>query len=595
MIAKNITIAALAVLLLACAQDRVASPGGHEPAGSDIDSQNQNQAAQAQTVPADPAVRHALEPSMEEHIVQRPLAAHKNRAEAAHGVMADMSLYHQQSHPGRVVFPYQPATVEDRENYLELKPNGVFQVAQDPVSTFSVDVDTAAYSNVRRMLLREGRLPPMDAVKVEEFINYFDYDYPAPAEQETPFSIHTSMARAPWGEDSYLLQVGLKGYQPVDEERPTANLVFLVDVSGSMRAQNKLALVKKSLRLLVNQLGEEDRVALVVYAGAAGQVLESTPGSEKAKILAAIDGLEAGGSTNGGAGITLAYSIARQHRIEGGINRVLIASDGDMNVGTVSIEALKEMVAGEREAGIALTTLGYGSGNYNYALMEQIADVGDGNAAYIDNLREAHKVLVKELGSTLQTIARDVKIQIEFNPSEVAEYRLIGYENRLLAQEDFNNDKVDAGDIGVGHTVTALYEITLADSAGKRISDLRYGNSISNTNTNSDAVPAADRYAGELGVVRLRYKEPEADRSRLIEMTVQRRDIQDSLAASDEDFRFAVAVAGFGQLLQGGKYTGDWSYTELLELARGARGDDRNGYRGEMVALVELSRDLSTR
>jgi Ca-activated chloride channel family protein len=474
---------------------------------------------------------------------------------------------------------------QDRENYLSHNENAIHSAITAPVSTFSVDVDTAAYSNVRRMLVREGRLPPAAAVKAEEFINYFDYAYNAPESGEVPFSIQTGLAAAPWNNEAQILRIGLQGYEQPQAERPAANLVFLVDVSGSMQAPFKLGLVKNSLRLLVNQLRAQDRVALVVYAGAAGLVLESTPGDQRATIMAAIDGLEAGGSTNGGAGIRLAYDVAAQHLIAGGINRVLIASDGDLNVGTTSIEALQDLVSREKQRGIALSTLGFGSGNYNYALMEQIADKGDGNAAYIDNLKEAHKVLVRELGSTLQTIASDVKIQVEFNPAVVSEYRLIGYENRLLAREDFTNDRVDAGDIGAGHTVTALYEVVLHGSGGERLEPLRYGP--------REAAPPATGSATELAFVRLRYKNPGEKDSRELMRVVNASDASASLAAMDDDYRFAVAAAGFAQLLRGGKYTGDWDYNGVLALLESARGTDPHGYRAEMKALVELSRDLS--
>ncbi|MAT93169.1 MAG: hypothetical protein CME59_11275 [Halioglobus sp.] len=482
--------------------------------------------------------------------------------------------------PGRAQAPV------DREHYIDYPDNGVKQVAQEPVSTFSIDVDTAGYANVRRMLAAEGRLPPSDAVRLEEMINYFSYDYTPPASVEQPFSIHTELAPAPWSDSHQLLQVGLKGFEPQLEERPAANLVFLVDVSGSMRAPNKLGLVKKSLRLLVNSMNADDRIALAVYAGAAGTVLESTPGNQKAKILAAIDGLEAGGSTHGSAGIKLAYALAQQHRIEGGINRVIIASDGDMNVGTVNIEALKDLVQRQRDSGIALTTLGFGAGNYNYALMEQIADVGNGNAAYIDTLREAQKVLVNEMQSTLLTIAADVKIQVEFNPAVVSEYRLIGYENRLLAREDFTNDKVDAGDIGAGHTVTALYEIVLAGSGGERIPQLRYGD--------RDRAAPAPQHNGELAHVKLRYKQPGAQRSQLISRVVRRDSLRGDIGEGSTDLRFAASVAGFGQLLRGGDFTGQWSYDDALALARGARGDDPHGYRSELVHLIELAQSLSS-
>lgn len=477
------------------------------------------------------------------------------------------------------------STIEiDRENYLPNEHNRVKQVATEPVSTFSVDVDTASYSNVRRMLVNEGRLPPHDAVRVEEMINYFSYGYETPTSTKQPFSVTTELAPAPWNTDRHLLQIGLKGYEPPISNRKAANLVFLIDVSGSMQSSNKLPLVKKSLKLLLKSLDKNDRIALVVYAGAAGIVLESTPANEKAKIASAIDQLRAGGSTHGSAGIKLAYEVAQQNFVDNGINRVLIASDGDMNVGTVSIEALKELIEQKRKSGIALTTLGFGTGNYNYSLMEQLADVGNGNASYIDNLKEAHKVLVKEAQSTLLTIAKDVKIQVEFNPSIVSEYRLIGYENRILAREDFANDKVDAGDIGAGHTVTALYELTLASSENRTFQQLRYGNSApATTNLTTD----------EVAYVKLRYKIPGESVSKELEQPVLTASQQNSFSTASPDFRFASSVAAYGQLLSGSNYTASYSYDDVIEALRDARGDDSDGYRSELISMVELTSGLS--
>jgi len=497
-------------------------------------------------------------------------------------------VFRQMAHTGVVGPVYDQAFLpqleqRDRENYLPQDENAVQRVSETPVSTFSIDVDTAAYSNVRRMIMREGRLPPSDAVKAEEFINYFDYDYAQGEGLGKPFSIQTEVARSPWNANTHLVQVGLKGFEPKLSERPASNLVFLVDVSGSMQSPYKLQLVKQSLRMLVKQMNAEDRIALVVYAGAAGVVLESTPGNQKAKILGALDNLRAGGSTNGGAGIKLAYSIARQAFIKGGINRVLIASDGDMNVGTVNHEALKDLIKSQRESGIALSTLGFGSGNYNYALMEQLADVGDGNAAYIDSIKEAHKVLVREMQSTLLTIARDVKVQVEFNPEWVAEYRLIGYENRLLKREDFTNDKVDAGDIGAGHTVTALYEIALHNSGGEKIPTRRYGNNDSNRVINKGK---------ELAFVKLRYKPMGGNASLEMSQPILGKAIQGTFSKASNNLKFASAVAGFAQILQGGEYTGDWGLDAALALARESRGNDPHGYRAELVTLVELAHSL---
>ncbi|UCG74319.1 MAG: VWA domain-containing protein [Chromatiales bacterium] len=468
----------------------------------------------------------------------------------------------------------------DRENYAHLDPNPVRLVSADPVSTFSIDVDTGGYANVRRML-NEGRLPPEDAVRIEELINYFDYAYPVPADSRRPFSITTELAAAPWNADRLLLQIGIKGYEVPAEQRPPANLVFLIDVSGSMNDPRKLPLLKQSMKLLARQLTADDCVSMVVYAGAAGVVLEPTPGDEQAKILAALDRLQAGGSTNGAGGIRAAYQLARQAYLVDGINRILLATDGDLNVGTVDFDSLIDLVEREREGGVSLTTLGFGTGNYNDHLTEQLADAGNGNYAYIDNLNEGRKVLVDQVGSTLQTIAKDVKIQVEFNPAVVAEYRLIGYENRMLRREDFNNDKIDAGEIGAGHTVTALYELTLVDSPARLMDPLRYGSEDRR----------AQSAAGEAAFVRLRYKAPDGDVSQLIEQPVRTRNVDANPSA---ELRFAAAVAAFGQLLRGGDYLGDYQYTDVLALAGQSKGADPHGYRGEFVGLVRLADSLAT-
>ncbi len=473
-----------------------------------------------------------------------------------------------------------PSEPVNRENYAHFTDNPVRRADEDPVSTFSIDVDTGAYANVRRML-RAGQLPPRDAVRAEELINYFSYDYAAPRDRGAPFSVVREVAPAPWNPANLLLHVGIQGYIP--ETVPSANLVFLVDVSGSMQSPDKLELLKSSLKLLVRELDADDSVAIVVYAGASGVVLEPTPGNRHAEIIAALDRLRAGGSTNGAAGIRLAYAMAEQAYIDGGINRVLIATDGDFNVGTTSIEMLKDLVAEKREAGIALTTLGFGTGNYNDHLMEQIADVGNGNYAYIDTLNEARKVLVDELSATTLTIAKDVKIQIEFNPAVVAEYRLIGYENRVLNREDFNNDKVDAGEVGAGHNVTALYEIALVGGTGQLTDPLRYGDA-SRPGGNTD----------ELAFLRMRYKPAEGGASKLLEWPVRKGDMDRRLALASENFRFAAAVAAFAQQLRGGTYLGDFGYDEIAALAGGARGSDPFGYRGEFLGLVRLADSLGT-
>lgn len=482
--------------------------------------------------------------------------------------------------------PPQPIRIAsepvDRENYARIQDNAIKLVNNDPVSTFSIDVDTGAYANVRRFL-KQGRLPNQDAVRAEELINYFSYNYDNPESLDQPFSVSTEMAPTPWNQNTKLLHVGIKGYEKTIEELPASNLVFLIDVSGSMNSPDKLGLLTSSLKMLSRQMRSEDRVAIAVYAGAAGLVLEPTPGNQTAKISTALDQLSAGGSTNGGAGIRLAYNLAEQSFIKGGVNRVLLATDGDFNVGTTNFEALKQLVEEKCKTGIALTTLGFGTGNYNDHLMEQVADAGNGNYSYIDTLSEARKMLVEEAGATLLTIAKDVKIQIEFNPDFVSEYRLVGYENRMLKREDFNNDKVDAGEIGAGHTVTALYEITLKESGGQRIDPLRYGKAKTSRKVESN----------ELAFLRLRYKQPDERVSRLIEQPLYVRDIKNSLSKTSADYRFSAAVAAFSQLLRGGQYTKQFDYADVLELARGARAGDKFGYRGEFVQLVGLADSLS--
>ncbi len=488
-------------------------------------------------------------------------------------------------HPGQLDHLRMPSEPINRENYAHLDSNPVRLVSEDPVSTFSIDVDTGSYANVRRML-NDGYLPPQDAVRVEELINYFSYEYDVPKNSRTPFSINMEVAQTPWNPDTHLLQVGLKGFEVEAANRPDANLVFLIDVSGSMQDPDKLPLLKNAFRLLTNQLGADDSISMVVYAGATGIILEPTPGNQKARIMNALDQLSAGGRTNGAAGINLAYQMAEQGFKADGINRVILATDGDFNVGTVNFEALVDMVEERRKKGISLTTLGFGTGNYNDHLMEQLADEGNGNYAYIDGLNEARKVLVEELSSTLQTIAKDVKIQVEFNPAVVAEYRLIGYENRMLRREDFNNDKIDAGEIGAGHTVTALYEVSLVGSNSQRIDPLRYGEDKARTLANGE------RRQDELAFVRLRFKQPDGDVSTLIEQAVHRNEIVNLDSASPE-LAFAGAVAAFGQALRGGEYLEDFGYEGIRKLAVKGRANDPHGYRGEFISLVDLADSLS--
>ncbi|MDC8013272.1 vWA domain-containing protein [Tahibacter soli] len=471
------------------------------------------------------------------------------------------------------------ALPQNTERYQDHADNPVHRAAEEPVSTFSIDVDTGSYANVRRMLT-DGQLPPADAVRAEEFMNYFDYGYAPPATREVPFRVTTEVAPAPWNAQRQLMLVGIKGYEVPKSQIPAANVVFLIDTSGSMDEPNKLPLLRDAFKRMVPNLRAQDRVAIVVYAGSAGLVLEPTPGDRHERIVAALDSLAAGGSTNGGAGIALAYTLAQQSFIKGGVNRVILATDGDFNVGTTDDEALKTLVAEKRKSGIALTTLGFGEGNYNDQLAEQLADVGNGNHAYIDTLAEANKVLGDELSSTMLTIAKDVKIQVEFNPALVAEYRLIGYENRVLRGEDFNNDKIDAGEIGAGHDVTALYEITLVGSGGETSDALRYGAKPS--------APAAD--ANELAFVKLRYKQPDADVSKLVAFPVRR----DAVAReAGENLRFAAAVAAFADRLRGGSHLGDFDFAAIGRLAGGAQGRDASGYRGEFVRLVDRAASLS--
>lgn len=445
-------------------------------------------------------------------------------------------------------------------------------VAAAPVSTFSIDVDTGSYANVRRFLT-DGGTPPPDAVRTEEMINYFRYDYPRPSDRAQPFSVTTDVAKTPWNPATRLLRIGLRGYDVATSDRPRANLVFLVDVSGSMSSADKLPLVKSALMTLADRLHPDDRVSIVVYAGNAGIVLEPT--SDKRYVKAALDCLQAGGSTAGGAGIKLAYDTARANFVKGGINRIFLATDGDFNVGISDNKTLEEMVKAQRDDGITLTTLGFGQGNYNEAMMEKIADVGNGNYAYIDSEREAEKVLDDELSATMVTIAKDVKVQVEFNPAAVKEYRLIGYENRALAEEDFNNDAVDAGDMGAGHQVTALYEIVPANGAGW-LPDRRYP-------ANARRMPAPVS-ANELAFVKLRYKLPEGGASRLISRPIP-ASLMVSAAYPSDDMAFVTAVAAFGQKLRGDKYLGSYRYADIARLA----GSPNGYWRQEFVRLTGMA------
>lgn len=470
------------------------------------------------------------------------------------------------------------------ESYAYISENGFRTVADHPLSTFSIDVDRASYSNLRRFLT-QGQKPPVDAIRVEEMINYFTYDYPD-ATGEHPFSVTTNVMPAPWNRDHRLVRIGVQGRRIDMSEAPASNLVFLLDVSGSMASPDKLPLLKQAFRMLVAELRPQDRVAIVVYAGAAGLVLPSTSGGEKETILEALSSLEAGGSTAGGAGIRLAYNVAQEHFIDGGNNRIVLATDGDFNIGASSDAEMIRLIERKRESGTFLTVLGFGTGNLKDSKMEQIADHGNGNYAYIDSALEAKKVLVTEMGGTLLTIAKDVKIQAEFNREHVAEYRLVGYENRLLANEDFNNDKKDAGELGAGHSVTVLYEVVpVGVSSGEGAVDpLRYGQPAAQTEEDPS------EFSDEMMFVKLRYKAPDGDRSTLLTHAVAPRGAAESVRSSD--LGFVAAVAGFGMLLRESPHAGDLSLEDVLQLARAGVGEDAEGYRSEFVRLVERAQSL---
>jgi Ca-activated chloride channel homolog len=468
------------------------------------------------------------------------------------------------------------------ETYDHIRDNAFVLVAQDPRSTFSVDVDTASYSIVRRFL-RDGQLPPKDAVRIEELVNYFPYAYEPPT-GAVPFAVHMETAACPWKPAHRLVRIGIKGREVPREERPPSNLVFLIDVSGSMNAPNKLPLVKAALRLLVEQLRPEDRVAIAVYAGSEGLALPSTPATEKGTILSAIESLSPGGSTHGSAGIRLAYETAAASFIEGGVNRVILATDGDFNVGVTSAGDLVRLIETKAKSGVFLTALGFGMGNLKDATLEKLADHGNGNYAYIDTLSEARKVFVEQVGGTLVTIAKDVKLQVEFNPAKVKAFRLVGYENRVLAHQDFNDDTRDAGDIGAGHTVTALYEIVppgvSIDMPG--VDPLKYQPTTGR---------AQGSGSGELLTLKLRYKQPDASQSALLDVPVE--DPGRSFQEASTDFRFAAAVAAFGMALRDSPYKGDVRLPAVQEWAVNSLGADEGGHRAELVALIEQARRLS--
>ena len=470
------------------------------------------------------------------------------------------------------VYVPPPVAQENRDRFTDIAANPVKQVASEPLSTFSIDVDTSSYSFVRRALLNNV-LPTKDAVRVEEMVNYFPYDDAGPKDRAEPFKANVSLMQTPWNADTKLMRIGIKGFSLDGQAKPHSNLVFLIDTSGSMDEPDKLPLLLNSFRLLLETLGPDDTVSIVTYAGSAGTVLEPTKASEKTKILAALDSLSAGGSTAGAEGIRQAYGLAERNFDKAGVNRVILATDGDFNVGIADPRELQDFVERKRQSGVYLSVLGFGAGNYNDELMQKLAQNGNGNAAYIDSLNEARKVLVDEATSTLFPIANDVKIQVEFNPATVSEYRLIGYETRLLDKDDFNNDKVDAGDIGAGHTVTALYEVTPKGSKGQFVDPLRYGKA-----------EQAGTPAGEYAFVKIRYKLPGADQSRLITRPVTAADEK-----PDSEASFAAAVAAFGQILRGGEFTKSYGFDDVAALATANRGPDPYGYRSEFINLVRLA------
>ncbi len=471
------------------------------------------------------------------------------------------------------------------EGYSTIHENEFLKANKNPLSTFSIDVDVASYANMRRFL-NNGQKPPIDAVRIEEMINYFNYEYPQP-KGDNPFSVNTEIASCPWNEDHKLVHIGLQGKLIPTDNLPPSNLVFLIDVSGSMQDMNKLPLLKSAFKMLVEQMRDEDRIAMVVYAGAAGLVLPSTPGSEKEKIMTALDQLAAGGSTAGGAGIKLAYEVALDNFKEDGNNRIILATDGDFNVGASSNAEMERMIEKKRDQGVFLTVVGFGMGNYKDDKMEILADKGNGNYAYIDNLQEAKKVFVNEFGGTLFTIAKDVKLQIEFNPTKVQAYRLIGYENRRLNNEDFNDDKKDAGELGSGHTVTALYEVIpvgIQSEFVKSIDPLKY---------QKNEVEEVAYDSRELMILKLRYKAPDGNKSKLITTPVM--DKNKDLENTSDNFRWSAAVAEFGMLLRESKFTQEADIPSVIKMAKGAKGDDEEGYRSEFIRLVESSRFLASR
>ena len=517
----------------------------------------------------------ALAPARTLTLEEEVVTARRRTESSQLGMVADRSLAY-------AIAPPQTAPNTNRDRFEHAEKNTVKTASREPVSTFSIDVDTASYSYVRRQLNR-GVLPAEDAVRAEEMINYFDYQYPSPASEKDTFETYVHVTPSPWRKGNKLVHIAVKGYEIVSQQQPDSNLVFLLDVSGSMNSADKLPLVKQSIGLLLETLKPTDTVSIVVYAGAAGAVLEPTPVKEKATILAALDKLQAGGSTAGGQGLELAYQLAEINFKKEAVNRIVLATDGDFNVGVTQDERLEDFVGRKRDSGIYLSVLGFGEGNYQDALMQTLAQNGNGIAAYIDTLSESQKIFVDEATRSLFPIANDVKIQVEFNPATVDEYRLIGYETRALYQEDFNNDKVDAGDIGAGHTVTAIYEVTPVDSDAGLLGNSRYQTSEIRAKLTNH----------ELGYLKLRYKRPGEKTSNLITEPIVASGVQEMEIAENilqNDVNFSIAVSGFAQLLRGGKYLGAWDYDDVIQLAQANKGDDAFGYRTEFIQLVRKAK-----
>lgn len=560
------------------------------PATAGADASTSNLAAAMPEGEADLALRNEMAPQNSLAMDAAPpvmpaapmaemrMAAPKQMA--APGGVAQLESFAAATAPAPADAMLAKPTEPSGDEFSKFSESPLKIVKNEPVSTFSIDVDTASYAYVRRSLT-EGWVPEPDAVRLEELINYFNYNYPAPSDATTPFKPTVSVYPTPWNGKTQIVQIGIKGYVPAATEDKASNLVFLIDTSGSMDEPDKLPLLKRAFALLVDQLGANDTISIVAYAGSAGVVLEPTKATEKAKIIGALENLSAGGSTAGAEGIELAYRLAEQNKVANGVNRVILATDGDFNVGIDDPEDLKTYIKGKRDGGVFLSVLGFGQGNLGDDTMQALAQNGNGNASYIDSFKEAQKVLVEDAGGTLETIAKDVKIQVEFNPAVVSEYRLIGYETRALNREDFNNDKVDAGEIGAGTTVTALYEITPVGSGAELNDPLRYS---------SDAT-AETAGNGEIGFLKMRYKLPDEETSKLIEQAIGKDQAVASLSQASDDSRFAAAVAAFGQKLKGSNY-GEMSWADIRSLAQDARGTDENGYRAEFMQLIDMAKAL---